>query len=159
VARGEPCHDEIEDAMRQIVEHGDWYPGLTERSTVAQFQAFLHEQGHKQCPPPCIAAAEKEAGGKGCQTAVVGDECYSDVDTAMNELFAKRPEDYPGFSQDSTFDEFQAFLFFQGHSNCALPCDASAVKVARARNEKWKLELEDGYSGGWEWTKPADADW
>mmetsp|Transcript_81568 Transcript_81568/g.197680 ORF Transcript_81568/g.197680 Transcript_81568/m.197680 type:complete len:420 (+) Transcript_81568:46-1305(+) len=53
-SQGEECWNEIEWARNQgIVEHADWYAGLTPSSNVASFQAVVHQTSPDKCPKPC----------------------------------------------------------------------------------------------------------
>jgi len=50
----EPCYDDIVWAMRTgISSHPDWYPELSATSSWDDFQRYLHNHGHFDCPEPC----------------------------------------------------------------------------------------------------------
>merc|ERR1712113_796917 len=36
-----------------ILQHPEWYPGLSQSSRFEEFQAFFHESGNTACPKPC----------------------------------------------------------------------------------------------------------
>jgi len=100
-ARGERCHEEVSWAMLHgIREHPSWYPGLTSGASFEEFQSLLHHSGESSCPEPCDL----------CRIAVEGEQCYTDVAWAMAHGIVLHPEWYTGLTQNSTREEFQAFL-------------------------------------------------
>lgn len=85
--------------------------------------------------------------GSGCRTALEGESCYKDVRWAMTYGIQGNPDWYPGLSQSSTFESFQAYFFEQGINKgvcpsmpCALSCrtllpgDGCYVDVQWARD-------------------------
>jgi len=52
--KGEHCYvDLIWAATSGLVQHPEWYPGLSRESTMEDFQALLASDKSKDCPKPC----------------------------------------------------------------------------------------------------------
>lgn len=52
--QGELCYTEVQWAKTSgMVEHPDWYPGLTAASSDAAFQAIVHQHSSDKCQAPC----------------------------------------------------------------------------------------------------------
>jgi len=52
--KGEECYEHVYWAMVHGIKlHPEWYAGLTTSSSFAEFQAYLHESSHGNCPAPC----------------------------------------------------------------------------------------------------------
>jgi len=134
---GEPCYVHVAFTMKEIPKHPDWYPGLTEKSTIKEVQAYMAEEttaeGQHVCPRPCHLVEEKlkDEDNSTCHTAIPGEACYDQMLYAMKEVSVK-PEWYDGLTKDSDPDEFQALLHKAKKDTegkqCPLPCNKTAVK-------------------------------
>eukprot|EP00913_Durusdinium_trenchii_P034976 g32718.t1 len=93
---GEECYDSIIWAMTQgILEHPDWYPGLSQESSFHEVQRFLWEKVHdstghchEPCPPDCTSTGNCEAMG----VNVFGFDGFDNADAvkrAVRVLFQK----------------------------------------------------------------------
>ncbi|CAK0888826.1 unnamed protein product [Prorocentrum cordatum] len=126
---GEPCHREVRWAMwamrAGILERPEWYPNLSIDSSFEDFQSFLHGLSALShvCPAPCKAQA---AAAQTCHTAEPGESCHTEVTWAMTQGIRERPRWYPNLTQDSSFEDFQAFLHGLDlwSQTCPRPCDA-----------------------------------
>lgn len=57
---GEACYGEVEWAMSSgIFEHPEWYPGLSQHSSHADFQQQVHSSRPHVCPAPCVSGATR----------------------------------------------------------------------------------------------------
>jgi len=73
----------------------------------------------------CAAAAAVHCGvlaSEGCRTVEKGEPCWAHVRWAMQIGIVKRPAWYPVLTQESSFEQFQAFLSKSGHHECPMPC-------------------------------------
>lgn len=142
---GERCHTDVVYAIRHRNVHPEWYIGLNNCSTFADFQAFMHTQvlnsGERRCPKPCGAKSEKPPPGskclerkkeKDCHTAVPGDNCYAHMVYTQKEAI-KYPKWYPGLSEGSSLSEIQHYLHQE--NVCPEPCDIAE----RQRNASKKM--------------------
>lgn len=51
---GDVCYDEVMWARNEgMVNHPDWYPGLTPQSTIIDIQELVHSRTPSKCPRPC----------------------------------------------------------------------------------------------------------
>jgi len=64
--------------------------------------------------------------GEACRLAMEGEECYREVEWAMNLGICYHPEWYPGLTPQSPMVAFQSRLHSIGHGNCSRPCEANA---------------------------------
>merc|ERR1712032_776721 len=112
---------------------------------MGEFQVFLWKAGHEHCRKPCGYVDKTDVGEDGCHTAIVGEECFEEVEYAKTKDFKKNPVMYPGFTEASSFEMFQAFLVMMGHRKCHKPCDNKSVQKASLLVKKWKDKLENGY--------------
>jgi len=111
VSEGDQCFSDVMWAMEiGIKQHPEWYPNLTDISTIEDFQDYLRTL--MPCPPPCSR----------CQSATPGERCYDGVMWAMEHGIINHPEWYPELSQHSRFDDFQHHLHQGGYEGCPLPC-------------------------------------
>jgi hypothetical protein len=111
---GERCYVEVKWAMHEGLRlHPHWYPGLNQWSSVQEFQAILSERGNHYCPKPCPLA---------CHTATQGDECYASIQWAKLTGVHTHAEWYPGLTASSSLEDFQEFMFREGHTSCSRPC-------------------------------------
>merc|ERR1719323_2262408 len=98
---GEECHLAVVEAQHALIlQHPEWYPGLSHHSTFEEFQNFLWIQGMGNCSKPCNL----------CHTALQGDGCWEKVQWAMSHGIREHPEWYPGLVSGSSFEEFQSLL-------------------------------------------------
>jgi len=113
---GEACYDAVQWALTVgILEHPDWYPGLSSQSSFEDFQALL-QRTVSDCQTPCPAT--------NCETAAPGSDCYAAVRFARSQEVFSHPDWYPGVSANSSFEDFQRVLFNKNQSNCSNPCPA-----------------------------------
>jgi len=133
---GETCYDQVLWAMDEVDAHPEWYPGLNSSSTVEEFQALLHlgkkDNEGKHCPIPCDEEAVDKAANNSewlnCHIAQQGEPCYDAVVEAY-EGVKKHPEKYDGISEESTFEEIQAFVH---HHRSGAHCDQMPCKCRTA---------------------------
>lgn len=74
-----------------------------------------------------------------CHTATEGEECYRHVKWAMTDGYKSHPELYNirGLHYDSTFEDFQQYLYSVGHKSCDRPCWANMT----VRNEEFEADV------------------
>merc|ERR1740139_2135251 len=54
---GDACFEGVRWAMQHGIRiHPDRYPGLSEESTLEEFQSALHQVNHERCAMPCLSA-------------------------------------------------------------------------------------------------------
>lgn len=112
---GETCHSAVTWAMQTgIRTNPEWYSGLTASSSFKQFQLVLHLDGHHNCSAPCR-----------CHTALPGETCHTAVKWALQTGIHKNPAWYPGLTECSSFEQFQALLHSRGSHSCPSPCKES----------------------------------
>lgn len=136
---GEECYAHMLNTKHESIKFPEWYPGLVADSSLRDVQYYLHKEN--VCPIPCINLTLKKRDNlTGCHTALPGDTCYADILLAKGKFIKKHPEWYPGLSNVSGNDEFQAFLNLQKHIDsdaakkaCPIPCNKSAVDAAKLR--------------------------
>jgi len=161
---GETCWDKMDWARRiGIYQHPEWYPGLTECSTEAEFQDLFLRQGLHECKAPCQAGV-LPLGMPRCSHPDVGDVCFVMIEWARTLGISDNPYYFPGLNRFSTSTMFQDF-FHRGAANisqfaslqhhCGPPCETprpSAERPMRATPEgvcmyelpaKFNLELRD----------------
>jgi len=66
-----------------------------------------------------------------CHTARKGEQCYKDVVKTMSKTFKAHPDWYPGFTSESSFEEFQAFLHRQ--AVCPRSCGKAKTNCHTAK--------------------------
>jgi len=132
---GEVCYNDTIWAKDYAINtRPQWYPGLTNESSFADFQAHLHHCYWARCPMPCASTSQHKCEMVGrfwsnatCQDAVEGSKCNQEVTWAMDHGIHLNPEWYPSLTEQSSFREFQARLY-QGEqsglesNHCAEPC-------------------------------------
>lgn len=59
---------------------------------------------------------------KKCRTVTSGEACYSHANWGKTTGIYAHPEWYPGLTGNSTFEDFQAFLYWNFEGNCPKPC-------------------------------------
>merc|ERR1712238_273337 len=137
-AEGETCFSAVVWAKQQgIYEQASWYPGLSADSTFEAFQAYLHSINHGSCPEPCEATlvlmesvglqAMAHSEEQACHSAVPGEECFGHVTWAMQQGIYEHPSWYPGLTNESSFEIFQAKVHSDGLGNCPQPCEADST--------------------------------
>merc|ERR1712038_729127 len=90
---GEECYGEVLAALsdRQF----------SDNTTFVEVQAMLNRtRNSTTCPLPCGL----------CRAAVPGDQCFEGVRWAMQHGIEISPEDYPGLTPESSFEDVQALL-------------------------------------------------
>jgi len=127
-------HDSMWAKEHGVVEHPAWYPGLSNESSLAEFQAHLHFCFWNRCPLPCTRTMQQTCGipnrvwsSAGCKDAVSGDRCYSEVIWANEHGIYLYPEWYPDMTEQSSFRQFQAWLVYGQEAglawhDCQKPC-------------------------------------
>jgi len=120
---GEDCFGHVRWAMTLGMSlHREWYEDLDRSSSFEDFQQMLHKRKPDICKlPPC-----KKAPATKCHTATLGEECYGHTAWARDVGILLRPETYPeSFSNQSSFEDFQAWLHHIHHGSCLSPCDVA----------------------------------
>lgn len=143
--KGEDCHVDVMWAMNDgIHNHPEYYddtcPSLTASSSFEDFQACVYKIDQTSCPLPCnpansipvqeVEEEEKEVEQAEvvderapCHIAQKGEQCFVDVVNAMRSGLTEHPEKFPGLTQASSFEEFQAALHLDpSSSSCPPPC-------------------------------------
>jgi hypothetical protein len=123
---GETCYSDILSAIDNIAQHPEWYPGLTNYSSKAHFQAFLNAQSSdSKCPAPCDTVAFEEVWIRDtCKTASErGEACYESIRWGSTVGIRKHPEWYPNLTEHSSAEEFQLHLHADPKTKCPKrPC-------------------------------------
>jgi len=70
-----------------------------------------------------MAHSEEQA----CHSAVPGEECFGHVTWAMQQGIYEHPSWYPGLTNESSFEIFQAKVHSDGLGNCPQPCEADST--------------------------------
>jgi len=113
------CWTEVQWAMIYGINiYPDWYPGLTNQSSFAEFQQRLHngdEAGLEthECPKPC------------CHDARPGELCFEDTEWARlyGINIPEFRDMYPSYlTNQSSFPDFQAYLATCYPERCPAPC-------------------------------------
>eukprot|EP00408_Alexandrium_pacificum_P068922 CAMPEP_0171181718 /NCGR_PEP_ID=MMETSP0790-20130122/14401_1 /TAXON_ID=2925 /ORGANISM="Alexandrium catenella, Strain OF101" /LENGTH=473 /DNA_ID=CAMNT_0011646659 /DNA_START=32 /DNA_END=1453 /DNA_ORIENTATION=- len=137
---GDECYAHVLYTQKEAIKYPRWYPGLTADSSIAEVQHYLKEEN--VCPEPCELVPKKNLSEKleGCHTALPGDTCFGDIMQAKEQFIEKHPEWYPGLTNASSRDEFQAFLHAQRHVDaeaaekaCPNPCNEQALDEIKLR--------------------------
>mmetsp|Transcript_55180 Transcript_55180/g.143906 ORF Transcript_55180/g.143906 Transcript_55180/m.143906 type:complete len:250 (+) Transcript_55180:70-819(+) len=132
---GEACYNDTIWAKGYAINtRPQWYPGLSNESSFADFQAHLHYCYWDRCPMPCANTSQHRCemvdrfwSNETCQDAAEGSKCHMQVTWAMEHGIHQHPEWYPSLTEHSSFREFQARLF-QGQqtssekNDCHEPC-------------------------------------
>jgi len=121
---GEACYQSVRWIMTVgIFKHSVFYPGLTPSSKLEDFQRKLHKDNPSLCPEPCVPIAR----GPGCHTAVVGEECYTHVQWAIQYGIYQEPTWFPGLTGASSFESFQGLVSASNPHLCPSPCAPTAI--------------------------------
>lgn len=164
---GELCHDAVVGDMcyndtiwakdYAIHTRPEWYPGLTDMSSFADFQAHLHNCFWGRCPMPCTSTALHSCqmigrfwDSSSCEDAVAPNcsvpddrpicKCREQVTWAMDYGINLHPEWYPSLSNQSSFQEFQARLFKGKQAgletnDCPEPCCHDTIPGERCHED------------------------
>jgi len=118
-SRGEACYKHVKWAMETGVKiRPEWYPGLDENSKFEDFQGHIHTLPGDKCPFPCPAWPSLL-----CHTARPGESCHQHVSWAMQVGIKAVPQHYPStLTEESSFEDFQAWMYRGHHGNCLHPC-------------------------------------
>merc|ERR1711865_518129 len=96
VVNGDPCYTHVSWAMSDgIFSNPEWYPGLTQWSSLEEFQCALSLSGNvPECTDePCGFDCTGDQAAEGnCHTVVNGDPCYNHVSWAMTTGIIDGPE-------------------------------------------------------------------
>jgi len=151
---GETCYNDTLWAMDYAIHtRPEWYPGLTNESSFADFQAHLHLCFWDRCPMPCAATEEHECTLVGrfwsnatCEDAAAGSQCHAEVTWAMEHGIFLDPEWYPSLSETSSFSQFQ-YRLFQGQEaglethSCKEPCCHDTLPGERCHEDAtWAMQ-------------------
>jgi len=125
-----------------IYSNPQWYPGLTRRSKLLDFQARLHKKSRSNCPRPCrvkttTTGDARRRRTKGCRDAKKHSEtydCWAAVMWAKSEGIALHPSWYPSLTPTSSFRHFQFSLHMKHHGNCPKPCGTNLVIAGSAQS-------------------------
>jgi len=140
---GDPCYNHVVYTQREAVHYPKWYPGLDENSSFARVQHYLQQEG--VCPEPCGLLDDKTSKNASnktsdCHTALPGETCFDDVLFAKHTFIHQHPEWYPGLTNFSSNEEFQALLHggkstdkAAEEKKCPKPCNRDAVEKVRIR--------------------------
>ncbi|CAK0806234.1 unnamed protein product, partial [Prorocentrum cordatum] len=97
---------------------------------------------------------------KDCHDAAPGEQCYGQIQWAMQTGVASNPEWYPGLNASSAFQDFQAFFSSEGRDGCREPCatghwhglpaDSAAAKSRREKpvSSDVQAQIAAGLNGG-----------
>jgi hypothetical protein len=136
-----------------VVNHPEWYPSLSEESTMSEVQFTLYALGKAFCPMPCKARFAKpleespddrvlEVDDSGrqveseayelsepeeCGETVEGDWCYLSIMWLKHVGLGKHPDWYPTLLGESSMEKFQSVLHDEHKVGCPLPCSNSSV--------------------------------
>jgi len=133
---GEVCYADVMWAKEHGIDsRAEWYPGLTNSSSFADFQAHLHFCFWDRCPLPCAATSLHNCDlvdrywdhKHSCSDAAAGTKCYKAIEWAQQHGIHAHPEWYPSLSEHASVRQFQ-FRMFQGQQTgleahgCEEPC-------------------------------------
>jgi len=139
---GEACYEDTMWAKSHAINtRPHWYPGLTNESSFADFQAHLHHCYWSRCPMPCASTRQQKCemvdrfwSSDNCQDVTEGN-CYNNVKWAVDTGIKLKPEWYPGLTEQSSFRQFQFRLFQYGVSDCKEPCCHDAQPGERCHED------------------------
>lgn len=139
---GEECYSHMIYTRKEAERYPKWYPGLSGKSHLSTVQHYLQQEN--VCPEPCSIVNDKDNttdADEDCHTALPGESCFQDVLYAKNTFIVKHPELYPGLTNSSSREMFQAFLHSQSsiddeaaEKKCPKPCDPEAVDDVKIRS-------------------------
>lgn len=150
---GEVCYNDTVWAKDYAINtRPQWYPGLTNESSFADFQAHLHYCYWNRCPMPCESTKQHSCemvgrfwNSENCQDATEGSKCQKEVTWAMEHGIYQNPGWYPSLSETSSFREFQLRLFHGEQSgletnHCPEPCCHNALPGERCHEDaEWAM--------------------
>lgn len=136
---GDNCYAHMIYTKSEAMKYPHWYPGVSIESSLQDVQYYLHTE--RVCPMPCMnSTLKKEDNITGCHTALPGDTCFADILLAKNQFIEKHPSWYPGMTNSSSNDRFQAFFHAQKHEGaaaeqkaCPAPCNKTAMDEVEMR--------------------------
>mmetsp|Transcript_55188 Transcript_55188/g.143923 ORF Transcript_55188/g.143923 Transcript_55188/m.143923 type:complete len:279 (-) Transcript_55188:229-1065(-) len=139
---GEACYDDTIWAKGHAINtRPQWYPGLTNESSFADFQAHLHYCYWSRCPMPCASTRQQKCemvdrfwSSDNCQDVTEGN-CYNNVKWAVDTGIKIKPEWYPGLTEQSSFRQVQFLLFKFGDQGCPEPCCHDALPGERCHED------------------------
>jgi hypothetical protein len=109
------CFKEIDWARSSgLLGHADWYPGMTVRSHLLEWQQFVNKKDGK-CPRPCTLCRD-------ITDVDHDDACYKEVDWARTIGIKTHPEWYPGMTSESQLVDWQRILSKNADAKCPQPC-------------------------------------
>jgi len=116
---GEACYNDTVWAKEYgIAARPEWYPGLSENSSTTDVQAHLHYCYWNRCPIPCSHTEEHNCSmtnrfwdASSCEDAVVGSQCFTAVEWAMQHGIFSNPEWYPNLDDTSDARQFQGRMY------------------------------------------------
>lgn len=114
---GDDCYDEVIGVMYDIQARPEKFHLLNLWSSFEEVQNYLHARkgDTSTCAPACT-----------CRTARPGSDCYQSVMYAMNTGIHAHPDWYKGMGEQSSFEEFQAYLWkYSKDAKCGKPCRPS----------------------------------
>ncbi|CAK0897320.1 unnamed protein product [Prorocentrum cordatum] len=138
-----------------VVNHPEWYPSLSEGSTMQEVQFVLYAMGKAFCPMPCQARFAKPVedspddrvleveGGRQveseayelseseqCGDIQEGDWCYLSIMWLKHVGLEKHPDWYPTLIHESSAQKFQAVLHAEHKVGCPMPCSSNSSALA-----------------------------
>ncbi|CAK0838699.1 unnamed protein product [Prorocentrum cordatum] len=159
---GEWCYNSIMWLKKTgLVKHPDWYPHLTRESSMADFQAALHNQRKMNCPLPCKNVSNVDAsvvtespsetnfeevsqedatttvpepirtGAEQCEDALEGSHCYKAISRVIDVGIWMHPEQFQGLNRHSSRDQVQKHLYQHGKYECGWPCPKKQLDRSR----------------------------
>lgn len=109
-------------------------------STTAEEGSIVAKEDH--APTTGDAAQTPASTSDACHTAVAGEHCHSQVRWAMQRGVLEHPEWYGNLTEDSTPEDFQAFLHASHPElGCSRPCAAARCETAVAGGECYDAVL------------------
>jgi hypothetical protein len=171
---GEACYTDVIWAKETgIKQHPEWYSApcaaLGDDSLFEEFQACVFKINSTTCPLPCSPAkfvlskkdplasttiAPESIKGKqthSCHTATKGEKCHDEVMEAMSTGIEKSPDDFPGLTSESGFEEFQMVLSKLKDSYCAEPCDCHTAMPGEKCHEDVVWAMTEGIKAHPKW--------
>jgi len=145
---GEACYNDTTWAKDYgINTRPQWYPGLTNESSFADFQAHLHYCHWDRCPMPCANTSQQKCemvgrfwSSENCEDATLGTRCYLQLRWIMGKGIKLQPQSYAPLTERSSIRQFQARLFQRNQSGletsrCPEPCCHDALQGERCHED------------------------
>jgi len=136
--KGDKCYTNVVWAMTSgIRRNPSWYPGLTMKSTFEAFQRHIADTTPESgCPKPCKI--------EGCETAVWGTKCWSNVQWVLTNGIYAHPDWYPGLSSASPREAIQDNIRAKDSDICPKPA-CNAQPFTPVTLYCWAVVLPSGY--------------